>query len=390
MATAGHENNLNDARTRQELSSLQHLSWSCRAEPTKQALGDVMSVIVSCRCGKKFRAQDEHLGKRAKCPACGEVLVILAPTEVSKPQPTPAKGETVFANPAVQVVSQVHASKCVVCGAIAKNSPSSAAGICAECASDSNSSNVQGGADKSRLVPSATQATPSTTGRRRLWRALCGGAVIVLGSIVIIFLARWAFGWGQPFSLSSVSSRGACRGLEVTVNRNRLAAGTVDTSQVALFYSLNSTNEMPGIVSDFLAAWDERLIVAARGKKPFCCPKGVFLNCQNTRTSEEYFVGKFGVDGLNLETETIDMRGGALGSFSTKKQKSENVGIHGVLHLQGGRAEQKVEMRWNDNSATKFSTCGAPPLKASLQVWRKQENGKWEPVSELCKFEFPD
>lgn len=34
------------------------------------------SIIVGCECGKKFRAKEEHVGKRANCPACGRMLVI--------------------------------------------------------------------------------------------------------------------------------------------------------------------------------------------------------------------------------------------------------------------------------------------------------------------------
>ncbi len=53
-----------------------------------------MHVVVACSCGKKFKAPAEAAGKRAKCPACGQVLVIPAaapdPQEVA---PEPA-GET--------------------------------------------------------------------------------------------------------------------------------------------------------------------------------------------------------------------------------------------------------------------------------------------------------
>ena len=48
-----------------------------------------MSIIVGCECGKRFRAKDEHAGKRAKCPACGRVLVIGASGATRTPRPTP-------------------------------------------------------------------------------------------------------------------------------------------------------------------------------------------------------------------------------------------------------------------------------------------------------------
>ena len=37
-----------------------------------------MSIIVACECGRKFRAKEEHAGKRTKCPVCGRMLVIAA------------------------------------------------------------------------------------------------------------------------------------------------------------------------------------------------------------------------------------------------------------------------------------------------------------------------
>ncbi len=38
-----------------------------------------MPVVVECECGKKLRAPDDAVGRRAKCPACGSVMVIAAP-----------------------------------------------------------------------------------------------------------------------------------------------------------------------------------------------------------------------------------------------------------------------------------------------------------------------
>ena len=35
-----------------------------------------MSIVVSCSCGKKFRAKDEHARKRATCPSCGQPVSI--------------------------------------------------------------------------------------------------------------------------------------------------------------------------------------------------------------------------------------------------------------------------------------------------------------------------
>ncbi len=61
-----------------------------------------MSIIVRCECEKQFRAKDEHAGKRAKCPACGRVLVI--PASGASPTPQPPTSRTRAAQ------------TCVVCG----------------------------------------------------------------------------------------------------------------------------------------------------------------------------------------------------------------------------------------------------------------------------------
>src|SRR5271157_1438988 len=33
-------------------------------------------ISVSCSCGRKFKADDYHAGRRTRCPVCGNVLVI--------------------------------------------------------------------------------------------------------------------------------------------------------------------------------------------------------------------------------------------------------------------------------------------------------------------------
>jgi len=38
-----------------------------------------MAISFSCPCGKRLRTKDEHAGKRTKCPACGEGLVVPIP-----------------------------------------------------------------------------------------------------------------------------------------------------------------------------------------------------------------------------------------------------------------------------------------------------------------------
>jgi hypothetical protein len=38
-----------------------------------------MSIMVACQCGKRFKAADQHAGKKARCPGCGQALTIPAP-----------------------------------------------------------------------------------------------------------------------------------------------------------------------------------------------------------------------------------------------------------------------------------------------------------------------
>ena len=35
-----------------------------------------MSIIIECKCGKRYRVKDEYADKRTKCPACGRLIII--------------------------------------------------------------------------------------------------------------------------------------------------------------------------------------------------------------------------------------------------------------------------------------------------------------------------
>ena len=63
----------------------------------------LMSIDVTCTCGKVLHAKEEHAGRRAKCPDCGEVIQI--PSSSNKgaeiydlrqqsPPPTPESSDT--------------------------------------------------------------------------------------------------------------------------------------------------------------------------------------------------------------------------------------------------------------------------------------------------------
>lgn len=45
-----------------------------------------MAITFACQCGQRFRAKEEHAGKRAKCTRCGRPLTIPAPSHAAAPQ----------------------------------------------------------------------------------------------------------------------------------------------------------------------------------------------------------------------------------------------------------------------------------------------------------------
>jgi hypothetical protein len=58
-----------------------------------------MSLLVSCSCGKQLRVPDEYVGRRVKCPGCGEPQLV---TTAGPSTPVPAK-----TNPAPSRVDEV-------------------------------------------------------------------------------------------------------------------------------------------------------------------------------------------------------------------------------------------------------------------------------------------
>ena len=48
-----------------------------------------MPIRVTCACGKKYTFKDEFAGRRAKCPACGQVVVIPGERATAAPRPAP-------------------------------------------------------------------------------------------------------------------------------------------------------------------------------------------------------------------------------------------------------------------------------------------------------------
>jgi hypothetical protein len=69
-----------------------------------------MAITVTCHCGKKLQARDEHAGMRAKCPTCGAVLLVPRPKPPSPPAASGvsfAAGDTVVAgSPTADTISR--------------------------------------------------------------------------------------------------------------------------------------------------------------------------------------------------------------------------------------------------------------------------------------------
>ncbi|MDA0659026.1 MAG: hypothetical protein O2931_15485 [Planctomycetota bacterium] len=71
-----------------------------------------MAIQVKCSCGKSFAAKDELKGKKAKCPACSQVLVIGA---VPSNDRTGTSRERTGTSPAAPTTSGTLAIACA-CG----------------------------------------------------------------------------------------------------------------------------------------------------------------------------------------------------------------------------------------------------------------------------------
>src|SRR5690349_19123250 len=54
-----------------------------------------MAIEFSCRCGSRFRVEEETAGKRARCKACGQYVIIPAASAVaSAKRPATATSST--------------------------------------------------------------------------------------------------------------------------------------------------------------------------------------------------------------------------------------------------------------------------------------------------------
>jgi hypothetical protein len=55
-----------------------------------------MTIVFQCTCGRPLRASDEYVGKKTKCPGCGQILII--PAEDPKTSAAPAADDPFVVN----------------------------------------------------------------------------------------------------------------------------------------------------------------------------------------------------------------------------------------------------------------------------------------------------
>jgi len=69
-----------------------------------------MSIRVTCACGKAYHFKDEFAGRRAKCPACGQVVQI-AGQRLADPAPNPERAGSPVAPPSASPSDKVPPDK---------------------------------------------------------------------------------------------------------------------------------------------------------------------------------------------------------------------------------------------------------------------------------------
>ncbi len=89
--------------------------------------GATMPITVECGgCTKRFRANDQHAGKRGKCPSCGAVI------HVPEPTPPPPSSSTLARLLDEEMIPSAALSKCPSCS---QALPAGAA-LCVQCGHD--------------------------------------------------------------------------------------------------------------------------------------------------------------------------------------------------------------------------------------------------------------
>jgi hypothetical protein len=79
-----------------------------------------MPVVVSCQCGKQLRVPDEYVGRRVKCPACGQPQAVTAQPAAAAPAPAIPRRATPPPPPAPRLPAAPAGMIRFACGACGK------------------------------------------------------------------------------------------------------------------------------------------------------------------------------------------------------------------------------------------------------------------------------
>ena len=179
-------------------------------------------ISVSCTCGRRFKAEDQHAGKRTKCPVCGNLLVIgqsasIGPSAVKDNGELPSWWFPSSPSPkATTTVTPIPTRSGSGSGSGSGSDPDDLPTMVIPTQPGSRPGNPVGGQGGS---PGSTQSGVGGPGASRLPVALIGGALsmAVVGLSVILWLQTGGNGGvpapNQPAAPAGQPGKGEDRGV---------------------------------------------------------------------------------------------------------------------------------------------------------------------------------
>jgi len=359
-----------------------------------------MPFDLVCTCGQKLRARDELQGRTLKCPKCSSPVTIPpGPVSIDSQTAKPSEGPSRPPPPPKPHPQRepIAEKACPICGA---RIPSNQV-VCIKCrGTDEEEKRVGGALDDTGTA----KESPRRPVRDRKVAVFVGGAILfgVLGIAAALGFTKGLPWFGQAFSIREVVPHKDLAGFEVTVRRHRLFAGSLDTGELALIYSVNSPSEMAAVFKDVLTptrAFERGLsqfsdggrqgLKQGEGRGEIHRSPGKVIYSE--QVSEEHFFGKkaflvaqTGIVGLNAHIDR---------SFSPfvkgRAELYQDLGVHGIFFLQLNSSEQEARIGWkNASGAILFSRKRGGAVKGHIQVWRRQEAHEWEAVSTPRTFDL--
>jgi ribosomal protein L40E len=168
------------------------------------ATGDHISVL--CGCGKKLKAPATAVGRKAKCPSCGNVLTIEAPPppppQEQEDDPFGALYDLAEAEKKAAATNQIDdSSRCPKCGA----SMGSGAVLCVNCGYDLRGKKaIPSAAPQKPVVDYASSKSTAKKSKDRMapdgsiWIGLLVSiALAIVGGIIYFFVT-----WGTKLDIS--------------------------------------------------------------------------------------------------------------------------------------------------------------------------------------------